>query len=48
MGAYAHYFTALERLKNGCPTILPQGSTINYDNVALEAGRKKRCNKARA
>lgn len=41
MGGYAHYFSALERLKNNCPDILPRGSPINYDNVALEAGRKK-------
>lgn len=41
MGGYAHYFSALERLKDNRPEILPLGSPINYDNVALEAGRKK-------
>lgn len=35
------YWSALERLKNNTPSILPKGSKINNDNVAMEAGRKK-------
>ncbi|MDC6379790.1 hypothetical protein BW687_006295 [Pseudomonas graminis] len=41
IGDYQYYFAALKRLVDDCPLIIPGGSTINYDNVALEAGRKK-------
>ncbi|MFA6121845.1 MAG: hypothetical protein WCT35_07375 [Sideroxydans sp.] len=37
----ADYFDALERLKKGKPKVVPKGSRINNDTVALEAGRKK-------
>lgn len=37
----ADYYEALERLKKGKPNIVPKGSRINNDTVALEAGRKK-------
>jgi hypothetical protein len=33
------YWNALERLRNNKPIILPKGSLINKDTVALEAGR---------
>ena len=35
------YWEALERLKAGCPSRVPLGSSINKDTVALEAGRKR-------
>ncbi|ENS5062473.1 hypothetical protein [Vibrio cholerae] len=35
------YWDALERLKAGCPSRVPLGSSINKDTVALEAGRKR-------
>ncbi|QHS14679.1 hypothetical protein [Shewanella sp. Arc9-LZ] len=35
------YFSALERLKNNVPNVLPKNSVINKDSVALEAGRKR-------
>lgn len=35
------YFAALERLKKGCPQIVPKGIKITNDAVALEAGRGK-------
>ena len=35
------YFNALDRLRKGRPTVVPKGSNINNDNVALEAGRGK-------
>ena len=41
MSALNEYYTALERLKANRPTILPKGSAINNDTVALEAGRKR-------
>ncbi len=41
MSALNEYYAALERLKANKPTILPKGSTINNDTVALEAGRKR-------
>lgn len=41
MSALNDYFTALERLKANQPNILPKGSAINNDTVALEAGRKR-------
>lgn len=37
----SEYFTALERLEANQPIRVPKGSRINYDNVSLEAGRKK-------
>ena len=41
MSAHNEYDAALERLKANKPTILPKGSAINNDTVALEAGRKR-------
>ena len=41
MSAQNEYDAALERLKANKPTILPKGSAINNDTVALEAGRKR-------
>ena len=41
MSALNEYYAALERLKVNKPTILPKGSAINNDTVALEAGRKR-------
>ena len=41
MNALNEYYAALERLKANKPTILPKGSAINNDTVALEAGRKR-------
>ena len=41
MSAHNEYHAALERLKANKPTILPKGSAINNDTVALEAGRKR-------
>jgi cell shape-determining protein MreC len=35
------YFAALERLKTNQPKILPKGTGINKDTVAIEAGRKR-------
>jgi len=35
------YFDALDRLINGTTKIVPKGSRINNDSVALEAGRKR-------
>jgi hypothetical protein len=35
------YFEALERLKKGTNRIVPNGTKITNDSVALEAGRKK-------
>ncbi|PUA27432.1 MAG: hypothetical protein B0W54_12690 [Cellvibrio sp. 79] len=40
-GTVQEYLAALERLKKGVPTIVPKGSPINKDQVALEAGRKR-------
>lgn len=34
------YYAALERLKVNKPNILPKGSAINNDTVALKAGHK--------
>lgn len=39
--AVAEYFDALDRLKKGRPDIVPRGTKITNDSVALEAGRKK-------
>lgn len=41
MNSIQNYMNALERLKNNKPIILPLGSPINNDTVALEAGRKR-------
>lgn len=41
MSAFNEYYAALERLKANKPIILPKGSAINNDTVALEAGRKR-------
>ena len=41
MSVLSEYYAALERLKANKPTILPKGSAINNDTVALEAGRKR-------
>jgi hypothetical protein len=35
------YYDALKRLQENEPIILPKGSKINNDTVALEAGRKR-------
>lgn len=35
------YFDALERLKEGKPVVVPKGTKITNDAVALEAGRGK-------
>ncbi|WP_325950310.1 hypothetical protein [Pseudomonas putida] len=41
MSAIDDYRSALNRLKINKPLILPKGSAINKDTVALEAGRKR-------
>lgn len=41
MNAIDEYYAALERLKANKSTVLPKGSAINNDTVALEAGRKR-------
>ncbi|WP_119686103.1 hypothetical protein [Acinetobacter ursingii] len=41
MSAHNEYDAALERLKANKPIILPKGSAINNDTVAMEAGRKR-------
>lgn len=41
MSALNEYYAALERLKANKPTVLPKGSAINNDTIALEAGRKR-------
>lgn len=41
MSALENYRAALHRLTNGRPQIVPEGSAINKDTVALEAGRKR-------
>ena len=41
MNVIDEYYAALERLKANKPTVLPKGSAINNDTVALEAGRKR-------
>lgn len=35
------YFAALQRLKKGQPNVVPKGTKITNDAVALEAGRGK-------
>jgi len=41
MSALDEYYAALERLKVNKPNLLPKGSVINNDTVALEAGHKR-------
>ena len=41
MSALNEYYAALGRLKANKPMVLPKGSAINNDTVALEAGRKR-------
>ena len=41
MSTLNEYYAALERLKANKPMVLPKGSAINNDTVALEAGRKR-------
>lgn len=41
MNAIHEYRSALQRLIENSPKILPKGSSINNDTVALEAGRKR-------
>ena len=41
MSALNEYYAALERLKANKPNLLPKGSSINNDTVALEARRKR-------
>ena len=41
MSVLNDYYAALERLKANKPIILPKGSAINNDTVAMEAGRKR-------
>ena len=41
MSVLNEYYAALERLKANKPEVLPKGSAINNDTVALEAGRKR-------
>lgn len=41
MSVLNEYYAALERLKANKPTVLPKGSAINNDTVAMEAGRKR-------
>lgn len=41
MSALNDYYAALERLKANKSIILPKGSAINNDTVAMEAGRKR-------
>ena len=40
MSALNEYYAALARLKANKPSVLPKGSLIMNDTVALEAGRK--------
>ncbi len=39
--ALKFYFEALDRLKRGCPEVVPKGTKITNDSVSLEAGRSK-------
>ena len=41
MSVLNDYYAALERLKANKLTVLPKGSAINNDTVALEDGRKR-------
>ncbi|MDH1549757.1 MULTISPECIES: hypothetical protein [Pseudomonas] len=41
MSAEDDYLAALDRLERDEPRILPKGTLINNDTVALEAGRKR-------
>ena len=35
------YYAALERLKQGKPIVVPKGTAINKDTVAMEASKKR-------
>lgn len=39
MSVINDYYAALERLKTNKPTVLPKGSVINNDTIALKAGQ---------
>ena len=39
--ALVDYYNALNRLKNGYPTVVAKGTKITNDSVSLEAGRNK-------
>ncbi len=41
MSSIDGYWEALQRLRDGKPVRVPQGSVINKDTVALEAGRAR-------
>ncbi|WP_054881319.1 hypothetical protein [Pseudomonas sp. NBRC 111128] len=41
MSAEKNYYSALERLERDEPQVLPKGTLINNDTVALEGGRKR-------
>lgn len=41
MSAEENYLSALDRLERDEPEILPKGTLINNDTVALEGGRKR-------
>jgi hypothetical protein len=41
MSAIDDYYAALDRLKYGAPIVVPVGTRINKDTVAMEAGRKR-------
>lgn len=41
------YYNALSRLKSNKPQIVPRGTTITFDSVALEAGKSKGSIKAK-
>jgi DNA invertase Pin-like site-specific DNA recombinase len=39
--AIESYYAALERLKQSRPAVVPKGTAINKDTVAMEAGKKR-------
>lgn len=41
MNNLQEYYDALQRLKDNRPKVVPKGSKINNDTVALEAGKKR-------
>ena len=41
MSAEENYYSAMDRLERDEPQILPEGTLINNDTVALEGGRKR-------
>lgn len=41
MSSINDYWDAFERLKNNQPKVVPKGTLINNDTVALEAGRSR-------